>query len=92
MKDESILKIIKKYYESKVMKKYNNTPLDFTKIKRIGNNIIVDVEFSEDTDLSIIEVTHLWDDLHNIKDIISILGDEINSINFNPIFNYKDDE
>jgi hypothetical protein len=92
MKDESILKIIKKYYESKVMKKYNNTPLDFTKIKRIGKNIIVDVEFSEDTDLSMIEVTHLWDDLYNIKDIISILGDEINSINFNPIFNYKDDE
>ena len=92
MKDESILKIIKKYYESKVMKKYNNITLYFTKIKRFGKNIIVDVEFSEDTDLSMIDVCHLWDDLYNIKEIISILGDEITSINFNPVFNYNDDE
>lgn len=92
MNDEATLKIIKKYYDSKVMKKYNNTPLNFTKVKKFGKNIIVDVEFSDDIDLSVIEVSHLWDDLYGIKDIISIFPDEITSINFNPVFNYNDDE
>lgn len=90
MNKEAILKFIKKYYNTKILGKYNIN-LGFPDLKILGKNVIADVEFPDDINLDSDEISKLWDDLYNINKFVSVLGEDINSVNFNPIFKYIDD-
>lgn len=91
MNNEQVLKFAQKFYNTRLKSKYN-IDLTFGDVKRIGNNIVLDVIFPDNTNMSMEEMSTLWDDLYTIKDFVSVLGGDIRSINYNPVFNFNDED
>lgn len=91
MNNEQVLKFVQKFFNTRLKSKYN-IDLTFGDVKRIGNNIVLDVIFPDNTSMSMEEMSTLWDDLYTIKDFVSVLGGDIRSINYNPVFNFNDED
>lgn len=91
MNNEQVLKFVQKFFNTRLKSKYN-IDLTFGDVKRIGDNIVLDVVFPDDTNMSMEEMSTLWDDLYTIKDFVSVLGGGIRSINYNPVFNFNDED
>lgn len=91
MNNELILIFIQKFYNTRLKPKYS-VDLKFENLKQMGKNFVVDVVFPDNSNLSMEEISKLWDDLYEIKNFISALGDDIKSINYNPVFNYTDED
>ena len=91
MNNEQVLKFAQKFYNTRLKSKYN-IDLTFGDVKRIGNNIVLDVFFPDNTNMSMEDMSTLWDDLYTIKDFVSVLGGDIRSINYNPVFNFNDED
>ena len=89
MNNEQVLKFVQKFFNTRLKSKYN-IDLTFGDVKRIGNNIVLDVIFPDNTNMSMEDMSTLWDDLYTIKDFVSVLGGDIRSINYNPVFNFND--
>lgn len=91
MNNEQVLKFVQKFFNTRLKSKYN-IDLTFGDVRRIGNNIVLDVIFPDNTSMSMEEMSTLWDDLYTIKDFVSVLGGDIRSINYNPVFNFNDED
>lgn len=91
MNNEQVLKFVQKFFNTRLKSKYN-IDLTFGNVKRIGNNIVLDVFFPDNTNMSMEDMSTLWDDLYTIKDFVSVLGGDIRSINYNPVFNFNDED
>ena len=91
MNNEQVLKFVQKFFNTRLKSKYN-IDLTFGDVRRIGNNIVLDVVFPDNTSMSMEEMSTLWDDLYTIKDFVSVLGGDIRSINYNPVFNFNDED
>ena len=91
MNNEQILKFVQKFFNSRLKSKYN-IDLTFGNLKRVGNNIIVDVYFPDNSNMSMEEVSNLWEDLYGVSNFISALGEDIRRINYNPVFNFDDED
>ena len=90
MDKKEILDFIETFYDRRVKENYN-LDLTFSDVKIMGKNVVVNVEFPEETNLSMEEISQLWEDLYEVKDFLDVLGNEVSTINFNPIFNFDDD-
>lgn len=90
MDKNEILHFIETFYDRRVKENYN-LDLTFSNVKIVGRNVIINVEFPEETNLSTDEISQLWEDLYEVKDFLDVLGNEVSTINFNPIFNFDDD-
>jgi hypothetical protein len=73
------------FYKKNVKSKYN-LDLKFSNPRIIKNNVIIDVHFPEDTDLDMVQIENLWEDLYGAKELISVIDNDYASLNFNPIF------
>jgi len=90
MDKNEILHFIETFYDRRVKENYN-LDLTFSNVKIVGRNVVINVEFPEETNLSMDEISQLWEDLYEVKDFLDVLGNEVSTINFNPIFNFDDD-
>lgn len=91
MNKDLILRFIKKFYKDFLYSKYK-IDLDFTNVKIIGSNIIIDVNFPDDLDVDTDVFNEIWEKLYKSRDFIDTLGYDIKSLNFNPIFNFTDED
>jgi len=92
MNKDNILRFIRKFYKDFIYKKYEIN-LEFTNVKIIGSgNVVIDVEIPNDLDIDTETFNEIWEKLYKSKDFIGVIGYKINSINFNPIFNFTDED